>query len=190
MYYWARLRLVPMAPTLVFAEYETARPPRSLPGDGACGARGLGHPARPHERVALGLERAAASVWTCGGYKRQSQRARLSRLDSAQRSSWLAMVGRVRPSNRTEVRIQLAPPSSPVRTIAISSRIRRPTLSLCAHAAKPTLSATPGRDVGEPRTPTATRGARGGQACDHREMTVWLLAYRHAGSGNSFRRSP
>ena len=43
MYYWARLRLVPMAPTLVFAECETAKPPRSLPGDGARGARGLGH---------------------------------------------------------------------------------------------------------------------------------------------------
>src|SRR5690349_11497246 len=32
--------LVPMAPTLAFAECETAKPPRSLPGDGACGARG------------------------------------------------------------------------------------------------------------------------------------------------------
>jgi hypothetical protein len=56
-----------LAPTLVFAECETAKPPRSLPGDGACGARGLGHPARPHERVALGLERAAAWVSTRGG---------------------------------------------------------------------------------------------------------------------------
>ena len=38
----------------------------------------------------------------------------------------VATLGVVRSSNRTEVRIQLAPPSSPVRTIAISCSIEKP----------------------------------------------------------------
>jgi hypothetical protein len=56
------------------------------------------------------------------GQNDRSRRPRLSRLNSlvaAQRSSWLAMVGGNVASNRTEVRIQLAPPSRRVRTIAI-----------------------------------------------------------------------
>ena len=53
-------------------------------------------------------------VWTSARDKRQSQRPHLSRFDSvaaSQRSFWLATLGAVRPSNRTEVRIQLAPAS-------------------------------------------------------------------------------
>jgi len=54
---------------------------------------------------------------------------------TAQRSSGSPQLRALPRANRTEVRIHFAPPSSPVRTIAISSRNRRrrPTQQVAAN---------------------------------------------------------